>query len=525
MPSLPKLLVAGLMLGWTTLAQAQDLRVGMQSEPTSVDPHFYNFGPNNGFSRHLFDALLFFDKDDNLRPGLAESWKAVDDKTWEFKLRQHVTWHDGSPFTADDVVFTFERAKTVPRSPNSFATFIGARVVEKVDDQTVRFRSPGPDPLILNNMPNVMIVSAKHGRSATTDDYNTGKAAIGTGPFKFAEFIPGDRVTVTRNDTYWGPKSEWPRVIFKAIRNDTARMAALLAGDVDVVENIPTADMARLRADPTISVSSAVSTRMMYLHLDRHRDVSPHITAKDGKPIPNPLHDLKVRQALSTAINRQAIVDRLMEKEAVVAAQFLTDRYPGASTKLKPQAYDPNRARELLAAAGYPNGFKMTLHGPNGRYPNDAKVLEAMAQMFVRVGIEVQVEAMAPAIFFSRASNGGPGGVPEFSLIFAGGGSSTAEPSSALIALLLTNDRARGLGAANRGRYSNSKVDQLTLDALAVMDGVKRNAMLAEATEIAFDDLGMIPLYIVNNTWAARKPISVEPRSDEFTLVMGIKPR
>jgi peptide/nickel transport system substrate-binding protein len=159
------------------------------------------------------------------------------------------------------------------------------------------------------------------------------------------------------------------------------------------------------------------------------------------------------------------------------------------------------------------------------RYPNDTRVLETIAQMWTRAGLEAKVETLPPSNFFSRASSGGPGGVPEFSVIFAGGGTNTAEPASALMPLMLTNDRARGTGAANRGRYSNPKVDDLVLRAIRIMDDKQRNAMLAEATEIAFEDLGMVPLYFVNNTWAARKPIVVEPRTDEYTIAAGMRRR
>jgi peptide/nickel transport system substrate-binding protein len=504
-------------------ATAQELRIGVQSEITSVDPHFQNYGPNNSMSRNIFEALIHFDKDDNMLPGLAESWKSLSDTTWEFKLRKGVKFHDGADFTADDVLFSMERIRNMQRSPNPFTTFIANRIVEKIDEHTVRFINREADPLLINYLPQLAISSAKVGQNASLEDFNQGRAAIGTGPYRFVRWMPGDRIMLERHEGYWGPKPDFQRVTFRPLPNDVARVASLLAGDVDIIENIPTADVKGLRSDPKMTVSSALSVRMMYLHLDRHREVSPHITAKDGSPIPNPLHNLKVRQALSAAINRPAIVERLMENEAEPAAQFLAPRYPGSSQKLKPTPLDLNRARALLTEAGYPNGFKITLHGPVNRYPNDAKVLEAIAQMFTRAGLEVKVETLPPSNFFTRASTGGPGGVPEFSVIFAGGGTASAEPASALIPLILTNDRSKGTGVANRGRYSNPKVDDLVLRAVKVMDDTQRNAMLAEATEIAFEDLGMIPLYFVNNTWASRKPIIIEGRADEHTMAQGAK--
>ncbi len=503
---------------------AQELKIAMSSEPSSADPHYHNLTPNNQIVRHVYEPLVMMDEYQSIGPGLASSWKVIDDLTWEFKLRANVKFHDGSPLTVDDVLFSFNRVPNVPKSPSPKTGYVRGKTLEKVDDHTLRIKTTAPEALMLNHVANVDIMSAKAAASVTTEDINAGKGNIGTGPYQFVEFVPGDRYVLKRNDAYWGKKEPWEKVTFKFIKSDPTRVAALLSGDVDLIETVPTADVQRLAKDPKVAVASALSNRLIYLHMDRYRAETPFIKGKDGAAIKNPLHDLKVRQALNKAINRPAIVERIMEGESVPASQTLPDSYAGTSKKLKPVAYDVEGAKKLLAEAGYPNGFKLTIHGPNGRYTNDTKIIEAVAQMFSRIGIETAVETLPPAVFFSRASAGGPDKQPEFSMILAGWGAGTGEPSDPLRALLGTFDPKIGHGAANRGRYSNPKMDEVLKKALATVDFDKRNLLLAEAAEIAFNDVGIIPIQYQKNTWAAKKGLKVTPRTDEYTLAMSVKP-
>lgn len=514
-----------LVIGAGVLTQdleAQELRIGLASEPSSFDPHFHNLTPNNQVMRHAFEPLVTFNEKQGLLPGLAESWRLVDEVTWEFKLRAGVKFHDGSSFTVDDVVSTFQRAPNVARSPSPFTAYVRGRTIEKIDDLTMRIKTALPDPLMLNNLAQVAIIS-KAAVNATTDEFNSGKAAIGTGPYRYSAFIPGDRVVMERFNEYWGGKPPWEKVTLKPITSNPARVAALLAGDVDVIETVPTTDAQRLKSDKNLTVVSALSNRVIYFHLDQYRDVTPFIRAKDGSEIKNPLRDLRVRQALTKAVNRQAMVERVMEGEAVAASQLLPDIYPGTSKTLQPVALDVAGARKLLAEAGYPNGFKMVMHGPNGRYTNDTKIIEAAAQMFARIGIEASVETLPPAPFFSRASAGNNGS-PEFSFILVGWSAGTGEPSDSLRTLLATFDREKGMGAANRGRYSNPKFDAILGEALRTVDDQKRAGLLAESTDLAMNDVGLIPIHYQLNTWAARKGLLIVGRADEYTLAMSVKP-
>jgi len=503
---------------------AQELKIGLAAEPSALDPHFHNLTPNNALLSHVFERLVETDAKNKLVPGLAESWNTISDTTWEFKLRKGVKWHDGSPFTADDVVFTFERAPNVPNSPSSFAAMVKGKTVKKIDDHTIQISTAAPYPLMPNDLSNLLIVSKKHGTGAKTEDYNSGKAAIGTGPFKFAEYVPGDRIVFIRNDAYWGNKAQWAKVTMRPIKAGPARVAALLAGDVDLIEDTPTPDIERLKKEPKVELSQTVSRRVIYFHMDQFREVSPFIKAKDGGAIKNPLKDVRVRRALSLAINRDAIVSRVMEGVAIPAGQLLAEGFFGVSPNVKPPKYDPEGAKKLLAEAGFPNGFKMTLHSPNGRYTNDVKIAEAVAQMLTRIGVETSLETLPPAVFFSRASTGA-NGEPEFSFILVGWGSDTGETSSPLRALLGTFNKEKGSGSANRGRYSNPELDKLIDQALATVDDAKRQATLAKAVEVAMGDVGLIPSHYQINTWAVRKGLSYEARTDEYTLAMSVSAR
>lgn len=504
-------------------AQAKDLTIALASEPTSIDPHFHNLTPNNASSMHFFDALVIFNEKQQVMPGLATSWKPIDDLTWEFKLRKGVKFHDGSPFTADDVVFTMNRAGNVPNSPSSFGTYTKGKTAVKVDDHTVHIKTTTPYPLMVTDMTTIPIVSKKNGEGATTADYNSGKAAIGTGPFKFVEYVPGDRIVMQANPDYWGGKPKWEKVTLKPIKSAPSRVAALLAGDVDVIEGVPTSDIERLKKDKNLQLSSGISNRVIYLHLDHARDDSPFVKAVDGGKLKNPLKDVRVRTAISKAINRKAIVARVMEGVAIPAGQLLPEGFFGVSPNLKPVAYDLAGAKKLLKEAGYEKGFQLTLHGPNDRYINDAKIAEAIGQMLTRLGLKMKVETMTRSVFFKQASRGGPDNTPKFSFILVGWGAGTGEASSPLKSLLHTYDKSRGFGASNRGRYSNPEVDKLIEEALRTVDDTKRADLLAKATEAAIKDGGIIPLHYQVNTWAAKKGISYKARTDERTVAMMVE--
>ena len=500
---------------------AADLSVALGADVTSIDPHYHNLTPNSNIAEHIFETLVAMDPQARLKPGLALSWRALDDLTWEFKLRPGVKFHDGSDFTAADVAFSIERTAQIPNSPSPF-TIYTRQITEKiiVDPLTIRFKTAAPYPLMPNDLRTVFIVSSKAAKGATGADFDSGKAAIGTGVFKFVRYMKGDRIELVRNDQYWGTKAAWDTVTLRIISTDPSRVAALLAGDVRAIEYVPTADLARLSKNPDVSISRIVSYRLIFLHLDTNRDKSPFVTDKAGKPLEkNPLKDLRVRRALSKAINRPAIIDRVMEGAAVTTGQLMPEGMFGYTPALKPEPFDPEGARKLLAEAGYPDGFSITLHGPNDRYVNDDQICQAIAQMLSRIGIQTRVETLPSSVYFTRATK------LEFSLMLVGWAPDTAEASSPLKAQMATYDAKKGMGTANRGRYSNPKLDALLEQGLATVDDAKREKLLQQATEAGISDLGIIPLHHQVNLWAVRKGLTYTPRTDERTLAHEFRPQ
>ena len=436
-------------------------------------------------------------------------------------LRRNVKFHDGSPFTAQDVVATFKRVPNVPNSPSSMATFVKPIVETKiVDPYTLVFKTAVPHYLLPSDLASVYIIPKAVAEKATTEDFNSGQAAIGTGPYKFAEYVPNNRIVMTANYGYWGGEEPWDKVTFKILSNPAARVAALLSGDVQLIETLPTADIAKVSADKSFDVVDKISNRVIYVHLYQWNDkAAPGVTAKDGSPLgKNPFMDTRVRKALSIAINREAIADRIMEKRAVPAAQLLPDIFPGTSKKLKPAKYDPEGAKKLLAEAGYPNGFALTIYGPNNRYINDDKIAQAIAQFYSRIGLDAKVETMPSSVYFTRATKG------EFGYMLLGWGTESNEQGSSLRSLLATQDLAKGMGVTNRAHYSNPVLDKQIAEALETMDEKKREAMIQQAAETAMDDTALIPIHFEVSTWATAAGYRYNARVDQYTLATDLKP-
>lgn len=496
------------------LAQDSTLRVGLGANITSLDPHFHVIGSNSALARNMFDGLVNQDDRQQLVAGLASAWRAVDDTTWEFRLRPDARFHNGAAVEAEDVAASLRRVPNVRNSPSSFLPFVRPiAAVEVVDAQTLRIRTREPFPLLPNSLSRIAILPRTL-EQAETADFNSGKAMIGTGPYRFAAYTPGDRVEMEAVQP--GQNGAiWSRVSFRFLPNNPGRVAALLSNDVDLIENVPTTDVERLRKDSRVQLASVASNRVMYLHLDHEREQSPFVRGRDGAAIPNALRDARVRQALSLSIDRRALVARVMDGEGTAAGQLVPEGYFGHVPGLAAPAADLNSARRLLAEAGLPNGFQLTLHAPNDRYPNDEKVAQVLAQMWTRAGIPTKVEAQPGNVYFTRASN------REYSLIMGGAAAETGEASSVLRPLLATFNAERGDGSGNRGRYSNAEFDRLLGEALRTVDDAKREALLRQATELAIQENGVIPVLFFANSWATRPGFTYRPRTDGWTLAIN----
>ena len=506
--------------------QAQTLTIGLGTEPTSIDPHFHNLGPNNQIAQHFFSRLIEQDHKQNLLPGLATSWKPLNELTWEFKLRKGVKFHDGSDFDADDVIFSMHRAGNHPNARSSFGLYTkAASTIKKIDSHTLHFISKKPYPLMAVDLSNVHIVSANE-KDKWEGDYNNGSSAFGTGPYKVGKWVKGEVLEMVRYDGYHGDKPHWEKIIIKPIKSAPSRLAALLAGDVDFIDQVPTVDIARLKTNAKVQLSQGVSNRVIYLHMDQFRDNPEFVKTHDGKPVTkNPFKDVRVRKAVNMAINRTAIVERVMEGVAIPAGQLLPEGFFGRSANLPVPKYDPAGAKKLLAEAGYPNGFQVTLHGPNDRYINDAKIVEAIAQMLTRIGIKTTPDTMPKSVFFKHGKNRGPAKPPKWNFLLVGWGSGTGEPSSPLRSLLGTYSKPKGWGSSNRGLHSDPEMDKVLDEALATVDDNKRAALLAKATEIGVGrNQGIITLHYQVNTWAGKKGLTYKARTDERTTGFLVTP-
>jgi peptide/nickel transport system substrate-binding protein len=519
---LAALAASALLIGAAGSVSAQSvLKVGISTEPASMDPQYSTTGATQQASQQIFETIVGRDKNLRMVPSLAVSWKEVDPLTWELKLRQGVKFHDGKDFGADDIVYSIKRSPRVPDSPSSYKRNVAAiKDVVAVDAHTVRILLKTPSPQLSMDLTFIYVLPSTTPADASIDDFNKGKYVVGTGPYKFVEWVRGDRLVLDKNPLYWGKKSSYDRVIFRPITNDPSRVAALLAGDVDIIDQVSPVDQDRLRKDARVALLSKPAATMMYIHMDSNRDKSPYIAGKDGKPLDkNPLKDPRVREALSLSINRQALVERVLNGAAEPAGQFVPEGMVGYAPNLQPDPYDVEKAKKLLSEAGYPNGFSLTLHAPNDRYLNDEQVAQTIGQFFARIGLDVKVQALPYSVFSTAATK------LEYSIFLMGFGNTTGDSARGMTAVLATFDAASGLGANNRGRYSNPEFDKLINAAAVTSDDDKREGYLQQAAVIAFEkDHAILPLYFQTTTWAVRKGITYEARMDEYTIANYVTP-
>jgi peptide/nickel transport system substrate-binding protein len=498
-----RVLAAALLL--CCAAEATDLsaelRVGLAADVTSMDPHFLNLQPNVNISWHVFDALTHVDADARLVPGLALSWRTVDSRTWEFRLRRGVRFHDGGEFTAEDAVFSIERVRRVPNG--QFRAFTQRIVAaEIVDAHTLRLKTAAPYAMVPYDLDSVMIVSRKAAQGAAPADFDSGRAMVGTGPFRFVRYARGDRVELARNDAYWAGRPEFGRVVFRIVPTDPARMAGLLSGELDAIEQVPTPDLPRVARDPSLRVERKVSWRTIFFYADQRHPA---------------LRDRRVREALSKSIDRKAIAERLMDGAALPAANLVSPPVFGYARDLEPERHDPAAARKLLAEAGYPQGFELTLSAPNNRYVNDDQIAQAVAAMLARVGVRARVETMPINAYLTQGRQG------KFAFAMLGWGSFSGD--LALRALVATPDPKTGFGAFNWTHYSNPRVDALLERGFATLDEAKREALAQEAMRAAMRDYAVIPLHHQVTTWAMRSSLAYAPRTDEFTFAHHFRTR
>ena len=514
------LTLAILLLTSLAPAQGDDLRLALAVEPDSIDPHAHNFGGNKAFMANLFETLTAIEAGGHLAPNLATAWTLANDTTWDITLRPDVTFSDGTKFTADDVAFTLRRASTAATTVANFSEYVkGIAAVEVTGPHQLRLTTHGPFPLLPEYMASIGIVSRAHGESATTADYNSGTAAIGTGPYRLISWAHGDKLVMQRNDRYWGAAPAWNTVTFRYVKNPSSRLATLLAGDADLIDTVSVQDIERLRDDKRFTVIAGLSADIVGFVFDVRERPSPKITGNDGQPLAvNPFHDARVRAAVDLAIDRDAIRDRVMNGQAAPDNQLMRQGQFGYDPGLPPPRHDPGEAKRLLTEAGYKDGFRLTMDCQNDRFVNDAAICQAIAQMLTRAGIPTTPEVMPHAVWVPRANKF------EFSFFTTFWTFDTPEPSVVLISQFATADAARGRGAFNRSGYSNPAFDAVLESALTAMDRDQREKLLIQATDIEVRDHVTVPLHHQFNIEAMTTRVRHTPRADGHILAADVVP-
>ena len=501
-------------------AHASLLRVATQGDALSMDPHSLAEAVQLSFTGNIFEPLVTRDQNLKLMPALATEWKLAVPTVWRFTLRQGVKFHDGTPFTADDVVFSIQRAQGNGSDMRTQVSSI--KQVRKVDARTVELHTHAPNPILPDLITTVYMMSEKWAKANGAEQpvdrrkgvENTASfKANGTGPYRLRERQPGVRTVLARNADYWGKvDGNVTEVRFTPIGNDATRVAALASGELDLIDPVPLQDMPRLARNPAVKLLEMPESRVIFFGFDHQRDELLYSDVK-GK---NPFKDKRVRQAFYQAIDVDAIAAKVMRGAARPIGLMVAPGIRGYDAKLdKRLPFDPEAARKLLAEAGYPQGFKITLNCPNDRYVNDAEVCQAAVAYLARVGIQARLQAEPKALYFPRVLK------RDTSFFMVGWSPAGYDTHNALFALMNTPG-PNGQGLWNMGAYSNPRVDELTAAAQPELDQPKRTAMLTEALDIHAQDIGHIPLYQPKLVWGLRANVSAYQRADNFMFFKWI---
>jgi peptide/nickel transport system substrate-binding protein len=513
-------------LSVASIADAKTFKWANSGDVSSMDPYARQETFLLTFTANVYDPLIRRDKDLKIEPALAEKWGQTDPTHWFFDLRKNVKFSDGTPFTADDVIFSIARARGPGSNINS--NFSSVKSVKKVDDYRVEIETLVPDPLLADKWTGFSIVSkawceknnAVNAADMIKNEENFAtRNAMGTGPFMLKERRAGEKTILVPNPTWWDkPVHNLTEVIFTPVANAATRIAALKAGDIDMTYEVPPADTDNLKKDPNIKVMEGPETRVVYLGWDQERDELVESNVK-GK---NPYKDKRVREAMYRSIDIEAIKRTVMRGQSFPTALMVAPGLSGYTKDLdvRPSLLKPEEAKKLLADAGYPDGFETGMDCPNDRYVNDEKICQAVVAMLAKIGIKVNLRAQTRNLFFAKILRSTQDGKPnQTSFYMLGWSPATYDVHNVLEQIIETPDIKRATGLYNSGGYSNKKLDELA-DKIAVeTDKAKRDALIHEATKVYVDDYAYIPLHQQALVWAMRKNIDlVQPADNTFPL-------
>lgn len=500
-------LVVSLFGAISFAASAVTLRVANQGDALAMDPHSLNESLQLSVVGNVYEPLVTRDRDYKLTPGLATDWKQTAPNVWRFNLRKGVVFHDGTPFTADDVIFSYERAKG---EGSDMKTYVGQiKEIKKINDHAVDFILGAPFPILPELFTQWMMMSKKWceaNQAVKPVDRRKGIEnaasfrANGTGPFRLRERQPGVRSTFSRNGAYWGKvEGNVDEVIFTPIGNDATRVAALLSGEIDVMEPVPVQDVARIQGNAKLKVMQGPELRVVFLGMDQKRDELLFSNVK-GK---NPFKDKRVRQAFYQAIDIEGIKKTVMRGASTPAALMFPSQVNGYAPDLsKRLPFDVEAAKKLMAEAGYPAGFEVKMNCPNDRYVNDGEICQAVAANLSKIGVKINLEAETKGTYFPKILS------RNTSFYMLGWTSSTVDAHNVMYSIM-SSPGDGGRGQFNLGSYSNARVDELTLKIASETDLKKRNEMIHEALKIHQDEVGHLPLHQQALNWGVKKSVEL----------------
>jgi peptide/nickel transport system substrate-binding protein len=497
------------------IAQAQTLRWASQGDPQTMDPHSQNEQLTNAMNGQVYEFLIARDRQLDLVPQLATEWKQTTPLQWRMKLRPNVKFHDGTPFTADDVVFSINRAKLPTSQIAVYANAVGE--VKRIDDLTVEFNLSQVNPIFLQHINTLNIMSKawceKHNVTKPLDFKNKEESfasynANGTGPYMLVKREPDVKTVYKRNPNYWGKiDGNVQDVIFTPIKQDATRMAALMSGEIDFVLDPPPRDLERLRGGGQVKILDGVENRIIFIGMDQARDELLYSSVK-GK---NPFKDVRVRKALYQAIDIETIKTKLMNGQAiptgaVVPSPLGSFNDPEIEKRLP---YDVAAARQLLADAGYADGFEVTLDCPNNRYINDEKICVALAGMWAQLKLKVRVNAMPRSNYFPKLDK------LDTSLYMLGWGGSITDAETTFTPIY-RNRGDKGVGSYNYGNYTDDKLDAAAAAQSSEADPDKRKALIKTVFKLHNDAVRHIPLHRQFIPWAERNNVNAVHRADNW---------
>lgn len=484
--------------------------IALATDVSSLNPYGQDNNVTNQVMFHVYEPLVTQDRDLSIIPCLADSWEESEDgMAWTFKLHEGVKFHDGSDFTSEDVVASYDYAREPGSSYNS--RFTSVESVEAVDDYTVVIHMKNKYPLLLTDLAMVCISNKENIEGKTPEE--VGSSVIGTGRYKLVEHVKEDHIDMVANEEYWGGAPEIKSVRFRPISNAATRTATMLSGELDVMGGVSVQDVERLEATEGIHVVSEPSMEMIYMNMEQMLDDNPAVEGGG-----NPLKDVRVRQAMYQAIDTDMIINNVMQGHAYPTATLIRDTFNGYSPELERFPYDPEAAKALLAEAGYPDGFTITLDAGSDITVNSSEVAQAVAGYLEKVGIKVNLNLMPSATFLPHIR-------PyehKTGLLISAWSVYTGEGITMMNQHCYTYDQEKGTGNANRGHYSNPEVDKLISEAMQESDKERRAELTKQIDKMTHDDVAYIPLYVQENIFAVKDDIDYTPRFNKYIFAWEI---